>query len=118
MAVLDDSGRSPAAVKFFISVYAGAQFDALWLMAMPQYTGVYGHTAFASERFRMNPDNTVSTAQKIKSMPADNPFAVIYTSAKVSTLKTFSAALDDSCVVVSPTEMADLIRQWRGGKTL
>ena len=115
IVILDDSSRPPTQVGSFINAYALAKFDGLWLAAMPDYLGVTGDTAFVNERFRLSRDNPGEIAQQVKQVRVENPFVMVYVDAWKNvgdTIRDFSRGLDDSCVVVSPAEMADLIRQW------
>lgn len=115
IVILDDASRPPAQVTDFINAYASAKFDGLWLAAMPKYIGVMGNTPFLNERFRLRRDNPAEIAQQVKEMKTGNPFVMIYVNEwnKVGdVIRDFTQGLDDSAVLVSPTEMADLIRQW------
>lgn len=113
--ILDDGSRPPTQVAGFINAYATAKFDGLWLAAMPDYVGAMGGTAFLNERFRLSRDNTAEIARQVKAVKTDNPFVMIYVNAWNNVgevIRDFAPGLDDSCLLVSPTEMADLIRQW------
>lgn len=113
--IQDEPTRPPAQVASFIHAYAQQKFDALWLIAMPSYIGVMGDTAFVTERFRLFPENSAEIAHNVNLIRACDPFALVQVSGweKVSeTIRDFSQRLDESCVMVSATEMADLVRQW------
>lgn len=116
VVILDDPGRPPATVEAFIKTYSEAGFAGLWLAAMPKYIGTARQTAYASERLRLlGRQNAADTAHRVKESRTTNPFFMIYVGAwetKGEDLQTFAENLDDRCVVVSATEMADLIRQW------
>jgi len=117
IVILDNGGRPPAQVAYFINAYATANFNGLWLAAMPRYVGAMKGTAFLSERIRIGDKTGGEVAQDvktqdIKSNGIDYPFFMIYGGITPEFLRDFRNNLDGSCVVVSPTEMADLIRQW------
>jgi GxGYxY sequence motif in domain of unknown function N-terminal/GxGYxYP putative glycoside hydrolase C-terminal domain len=114
IVIVDDSSRPPTQVAGFINAYASAKFDGLWLAAMPRYVGAMKGTAFLNERFRLGRNNPAEVAQQVKQVKTDSPFVMIYVNEweKVGdVIRDFVQGLDDSCVLVSPTEMADLIRQ-------
>jgi hypothetical protein len=115
IVILDDGGRPAAQVANFINAYAAGKFDGLWLAAMPRYVGAMGQTAFVNEQFRLGPDNTAEIARRVKQVKANSPFVMIYVNAWENVgdvIRNFAQGLDDSCALVSPTEMANLIRQW------
>src|SRR5262249_31388368 len=61
---------------------------------------------------RANPDEL---AEKIRERNGNGPFFMIYLDGWDTTgkyLRDFVKGLDDSCVLVSPTEMSDLMRRW------
>jgi hypothetical protein len=116
LTILDKGDRPRAQVAGFINAYASAKFDGLWFIAMPRYAGVAGGgTAFLNERFRLGPRNAAEIARQVKTARTGGPFIMIYVDGwetTAQTLREFVAGLDDSCVLVSSTEMADLMRQW------
>ncbi len=115
VAILDNGSRPVAQVSGFIQAYAAAKFDALWLLAMPSYVGVSGSMAFASESHRLRGDNSKALVAAIANMKDDQPFAVIYlpAGADMDYLREFVNELNRASIIVSPTEMASLIRQWK-----
>ena len=114
VAILDNGSRPAAQVFGFIQAYAAAKFDGLWLLAMPNYVGVSGSTAFASENYRLRGDNSKALVAAIANMKDNQPFAVIYlpAGADMDYLREFVNDLDRTSIIVSPTEMAGLIRKW------
>jgi len=115
VAILDKGSRPAAQVFGFIQAYAAAKFDGLWLLAMPSYVGVSGSTAFASENYRLRGDNSKKVVAAMANMKDDQPFAVIYlpAGADMDYLREFVTDLNRNSIIVSPTEMAGLIRQWK-----
>jgi hypothetical protein len=119
VVILDSSSRPAAQVENFISAYASAGFDGLWLAGMPRYVGVTGHTAFLHEKFRLNRQNPDEIARRVKEVDTVHPFVMLYVTEWDNVgdaVREFVRGLDDSCVVVSPTEMAELIRQWSSSR--
>ena len=115
IVILDEGSRPREQVASFINAYAIGKFDGLWLAAMPRYVGLMQRTAFVNERFRLGRDNVAEVASRVKEVKPSDPFVMIYVNAwdKVgNVIRDFAADLDDSCVLVTPTEMAALIRQW------
>ena len=113
--IQDDPGRPPLQVGRFLNAYGSAHLDGLWLVGMPAYIGVAEGAAFAGERFRLGRDNAAATAQHVKEVRMSNPFVMIYVNAWENVgdvIRDFAQNLDETCVLVSPTEMAALIRQW------
>ena len=115
VAILDNGSRPAPQVFGFIQAYAAAKFDALWLMAMPTFIGVSGSTAFANENYRLRGDNSKALIAAIANMKDDQPFAVIYlpAGAEMDYLRGFVNDLKTTSIIVSPSEMASLIRQWK-----
>jgi hypothetical protein len=115
ISVLDDGSRPPAQRLRFVEAYARANFDALWLVAAPRFIGVSGQTAFVSEWFRLGSNNAKDIARQVREL-TDIPFALVYVdgwSVNPQLIREFTQGLDDTCTVVSPAEMAQLIRQWK-----
>src|SRR5262249_53285472 len=57
LTILDGPARPGDQVAAFLGAYASANFDGLWLAAMPKYAGAIGRTAFLNERFRLGGGN-------------------------------------------------------------
>jgi hypothetical protein len=117
VVILDNGSRPAAQVANFINTYASADFDGLWLAAMPRNVGVSKRTAFLNEQFRLGQNNAADTAHQVNELNTKNPFVMAYVNAWDNVGKVaddFSSNLNKSCLLVSPTEMADLIRQWAG----
>ena len=115
VVILDDGSRPPEQVEKFIAAYASTGLDGLWLAAMPRYVGVTGRTAFLHERFRLSRNNPGEMARRVKEVDTSDPFVMLYVLEWHNVgdvIRDFVRGLDESCVVVSPTEMADVIRQW------
>lgn len=115
IVILDDGSRPFAQVATFLNAYASADFDGLWLAAMPRNLGAVKDTAFLNEQFRLGRDNAAETALQVGSMDINKPFVMVYVNGwdNVGTVvQDFSHGLNNSSVIVSPTEMAKLIRQW------
>jgi len=114
IALLDDGSRPAAPVLNYLRAYATQKFDGLWLVAMPMFVGISGETAYLNERFRLGRDNAAEIARRVKETKTANPFIMVYVDGWTGTgkpLSEFVEQLDDTCVLVSPTEMARLIRQ-------
>ena len=115
VAILDNGSRPAAQVFGFIQAYAEAKFDGLWLMAMPTFLGVSDTTVFANEDYRLKGDNSKAIVAAIADQKDDQPFAVIYlpAGADMDYLREFVSDLNRAFTIVSPTEMARLIREWK-----
>jgi hypothetical protein len=115
MVILDDGARPYAQVAAFLNAYASADLDGLWLAAMPRNVGAVKNTAFLNEQFRLGHDNAAEIARQVGSMDISKPFVMIYVNGwdnVGNVVGDFSQGLNSSSVIVSPTEMAKLIRQW------
>ena len=116
LTILDVPSRPGNQVAAFLATYASAGFDGLWLAAMPKYVGAIGRTAFLNERFRLGGGNQREIARQVNE--CNEPFILIYVSGweiGAAMLREFVAGLNDSCVLVSSSEMAEMLRQWQSG---
>lgn len=114
LTILDKGDRPVLQVGRFINAYASAKFEGLWFIAMPRYVGVAGQTAFLNESFRLGPHNAGEIAQQLNASKPSDAFVMVYVDGwetTAQTLNEFVKDLNNSCVLVSATEMADLIRQ-------
>jgi hypothetical protein len=100
-------------VDRFVAAYAAEKFDGLWLIAMPLRVSVVQQTAVASERMRPPNGNGKELAATLQQLPIDPPFIFVYGGMSPRLVRELSENINDSCVIVSATEMAKLIRQWK-----
>ena len=117
ITILDGPTRPGSEVAAFLGTYASANFEGLWLAAMPKYAGALGRTAYLNERFRLGGGNQREIARQVNE--CKDPFILIYVSGWEiggGMLREFVSGLDASSVLVSSSEMAEMLRQWQSGQ--
>ncbi len=112
VVTLDQRGRRIEDVRRWVAAYGKAGVKALWLADMPPHEGEAGGTTYLGEAVRLGKD-AATAARAVNGRAKDHRFTFVYVFAwelSAPMLADFVAGLDKDIAIVSPSEMAGLMR--------